>query len=65
MVIANDETAAVIKPGVTRIVVREVCIVLSSVDLIVGDFEVGSFTFQVAVELLSRDDDNGRINCAE
>ena len=64
MVITNDETA-VTEPGVSRIVVGEVCIALSSVDLIIDNFEVWSIKFQVSVELLSSYDNNSRINCAE
>lgn len=64
MVITNDETA-ITEPGVSRIVVGEVCIILSSSDLIIDNFEVRSIKFQVSVKLLSGNDDNSRINCAE
>ena len=64
MVITNNE-AAVTEPGVSRIVVREVCVILPSVDLIMSNFEVGAVKFQVSVELLPSDDDNSRVNCTE
>ena len=64
MVITNNETT-VTEPGVTCIVVREVCVILSSVDLIIDNFEVRAIKFQVSVELLSSDDDNSWVNCTE
>ena len=64
MVITNDETA-VTEPRVARIVVREVCILLPSYNLIIDNFEVRSIKFQVSIELLSSYDNNSRINCAE
>ena len=64
MVITNDE-AAITEPGVSCIVVGEVCIILSSSDLIIDNFEVGSIKFEVSVEFLSGNDNNSRVNSAE
>ena len=64
MVITNDETA-VTKPGMSSIVVGEVCILIPFIYLIIDNFEVRSIKFQVSVKLLSCNDYNTCFDCAE
>ena len=63
--VVTDHKAAIVEPGMTRIVVRDVAVLVAPVDLVDHHFEVGPIHLTVTVQIVSSDDDDRGVNRAE